>query len=148
MLQKETPAITINSLADLPQAAARFDTLIDGARIVCFWGGMGSGKTTFIKALCEHWGVTDKVTSPTFSLINEYLTRDGTPIYHFDFFRIETLEEAWDIGCQEYFSRAEGRCLIEWPLLVEELLPEKRLDVSIRSDAQGRRRIEFNSKKE
>lgn len=104
---------------------------------------MGTGKTTFIKALCEELGVEDVINSPTFSIINEYLALpSGEHIYHFDFYRVEKLEEALDMGCDDYFSSG-CRCLIEWPEVVESLLPEDVLRVRVEEDASGGRILEF-----
>lgn len=92
------------------------------ARIVLFYGSMGAGKTTLIKAVCEALGVEDTVTSPTFALVNEYSTANGEPVFHFDFYRIECLEEAYDLGYEEYFY--SGRlCLVEWPEKIDALIP-------------------------
>ena len=92
-------------------------------RIICFYGPMGAGKTTLIKAVCEQLGVTDIVVSPTFAIINEYSDGSGKPIFHFDFYRINKLEEVYDFGYEEYFYSDQGICLIEWPELVEDILP-------------------------
>ena len=104
-------------------------------------GGLGVGKTTFIRALCKHLGVTDVVTSPTFSLINEYHCHDGAPIYHFDFYRLTSLREAMDIGVEEYFFSNAGLCLIEWPALIESLLPPETLDIAVRVAPDGVRSL-------
>lgn len=98
-------------------------------RVFAFYGKMGAGKTTFIKAICEALGVEDVVTSPTFAIVNEYKTPQGA-IFHFDFYRIKNLREAYDIGCEEYFYSG-CPCFIEWPELVEELLPEDIVKVNI-----------------
>lgn len=138
--------IGLPSLSALPAGVASFSEAIGAARIICFWGGMGFGKTTFIKALCQHWGVLDSVTSPTFSLVNEYRTAKGDPIFHIDFYRVQTLEEAWDLGCEDIFSSASARVLIEWPSLVEPLLPDDRLDVALRVHSTGEREVILNAK--
>lgn len=117
--------IVVHSLEELPLAAKQIVEQLDHNRIVCFYGSMGAGKTTLIKAICDELGVTDTVVSPTFALINEYTARDGQPVYHFDFYRIEKLEEVYDFGYEEYFYSSEGLCLIEWPELIEELLPQQ-----------------------
>ncbi len=135
--------IPIPTLADLPQAAARFAELVEGQAIFAFWGDMGFGKTTFIKALAAHWGVVDEVTSPTFSLINEYHTESGQRVYHMDFYRVESLEEAFDLGLEDYFSEPKARVLMEWPSIVEPLLPPDRLDVSLTVEDNGQRTISF-----
>lgn len=117
--------IVVHSLEELPKAAKQIVDRLGQNRIVCFYGSMGAGKTTLIKAICDELGVTDTVVSPTFALINEYTAQDGQPIYHFDFYRIEKLEEVYDFGYEEYFYSSEGLSLIEWPELIEELLPQQ-----------------------
>lgn len=109
-------------------------------RCFAFYGKMGAGKTTFVKALCEQLGVEDAVTSPTFAIVNEYEAANSCPIYHFDFYRIKKLSEAYDIGCDEYFYSGHP-CFIEWPELIEELLPEETINVSIEELADGKRKI-------
>ena len=100
------------------------------ADVVAFYGSMGAGKTTLIKDLCHRMGVTDEVNSPTFAIVNEYVTGEGEPVYHFDFYRIKKLEEAFDIGYENYFYSG-CLCLIEWPELVEPLLPDRYLRVEL-----------------
>jgi tRNA threonylcarbamoyladenosine biosynthesis protein TsaE len=102
---------------------------------------MGAGKTTFIKAICEALGVDDVITSPTFAIVNEY-TAQGSPIYHFDFYRIKKLEEVYDMGFEDYFYSGE-LCLIEWPELIEEVLPSDAVKVSIQEKEDGSRAILF-----
>lgn len=123
--------LEIPTLADLPAAAAQVRAALAGHTLVCFEGEMGAGKTTFIKALCESLGVppTD-VSSPTFSLVNEYRDAHDRPIYHFDFYRLDDPAEAEQIGAAEYFDSGY-LCLIEWPARVEPLLPPNRLLVTI-----------------
>lgn len=140
----ETPdVITLCSDAeeDLQAGVEAFLRHVGRLRCICFWGGLGVGKTTFIRALCKHLGVTDVVTSPTFSLINEYHCHDGAPIYHFDFYRLTSLREAMDIGVEEYFFSNSGLCLIEWPALIESLLPAETLDVALRVAPDGVRSL-------
>lgn len=130
--------IIINGTADLPRAARVFLQHIGPARIIAFYGAMGAGKTTFITAVCEALGVRDVVNSPTFTLVNEYRDRDDNPVYHFDFYRINRIAEALDIGLYEYFDTG-ALCLVEWPEMIEELLPEDTLKVQILvEDAQTR----------
>ena len=123
--------ITIENTEGLAAAARQFVEAMGERRIFAFYGKMGAGKTTFIKAICEALGVEDVVTSPTFAIVNEY-GADGAfdRVYHFDFYRIKNLREAYDIGCEEYFYSGYP-CFIEWPELVEELLPENTVNVSI-----------------
>lgn len=118
------------SLAHIQTAAARFLQQVPAQACIAFYGAMGAGKTTFVTALCQELGVADKVNSPTFTLVNEYCAADGRPVYHFDFYRIKRLEEAYDMGFEEYLQ-APGLCLIEWPELVEELLPADCLKVQL-----------------
>lgn len=109
-------------------------------KVFAFHGSMGAGKTTFIKALCEELGVTETVGSPTFAIINEYKDGQGLPIYHFDFYRINKLEEVYDFGYEDYFYSG-NLCLIEWPELVESLLPENTVRISIEELEDGSRII-------
>lgn len=127
--------IIVKDINELDDAAAKVIEAIRPNRIVCLYGGMGAGKTTFIKSLCKVLGVTDNVVSPTFALINEYFSVQGMPVYHFDFYRINKLEEVFDFGYEEYFYSSEGICLIEWPELIEDILPAEgvsrfKIDVS------------------
>lgn len=122
--------LTINNTACLADAARKFVDEMGENRVFAFYGKMGAGKTTFIKAICEALGVEDVVTSPTFAIVNEYADANGEPVYHFDFYRIKNLKEAYDIGCEEYFYSGYP-CFIEWPELVEELLPEDAITVKI-----------------
>ena len=110
--------------------------------IFAFYGKMGAGKTTFIKAVCEELGVDDTVTSPTFAIVNEYEAAQGRPIYHFDFYRIKKVSEAYDMGCEEYFYSGHP-CFIEWPELIEEVLPEETVNVTIEALPNGERRLVF-----
>lgn len=120
------------TLQELPEAATELLSFMKERRerVYLFEGDMGAGKTTLIKELCKQLGVTDTVQSPTFSIINEYRTPQGRPVYHFDFYRIETVEEAVQIGAEEYFYSGE-LCLIEWPSRVAEILPDDCLEVKI-----------------
>jgi tRNA threonylcarbamoyladenosine biosynthesis protein TsaE len=131
------------SLNDLPSAASWLLERIGEHRVVAFYGAMGAGKTTLIRELCSQMRVADNVASPTFALVNEYHTADYDKIFHFDFYRIKTLEEAYDIGCDEYFYGG-SLCLIEWPELVEPLLPDDCLRVHITPESEERRAIALN----
>lgn len=109
--------------------------------VFAFYGTMGVGKTTFIKALCEALHITDTVNSPTFSIVNEYRADDtGELIYHFDFYRIKKLEEVYDMGYEDYFYSG-AVCLIEWPELIEDVLPANAVDVYIEELEDGTRRL-------
>ncbi len=134
--------IKINSLNDIDKAAQEFVNAMNGRTVFAFYGKMGAGKTTFIKALCNALGVTDMVNSPTFSIVNEYIDGEGNSIYHFDFYRIKRLSEAYDIGFEDYVYSG-NLCLMEWPELVEELLPDDVVRVTIEEQADGSRVIEF-----
>ncbi len=113
--------ITIKSLDSIHEAAKEFVKGMGDGKVFAFYGKMGAGKTTFIKALCEVLGVEDVITSPTFAIINEYTDGNGDPIYHFDFYRIKKLEEVYDMGYEDYFYSG-NLCLLEWPELIEEIL--------------------------
>ena len=135
--------ITINNLEDTNQAARRFVENMGRSRVFAFYGKMGAGKTTFIKAVCEQLGVNDVITSPTFAIVNEYTSEtSGETIYHFDFYRIKKIEEVYDMGYEEYFYGG-GLCFIEWPELVEDLLPENATKVTIGENADGSRTVSF-----
>ncbi len=136
--------LKIDSINDLPEAADAILEALNGRSIVAFWGEMGAGKTTLIRALCDRLGVTDTVTSPTFALVNEYHTETGEPIYHFDFYRINRIEEVFDFGYEEYFYSG-NLCLIEWPEKIEGLLPEETLSVRIRITGDESRTIEIEN---
>lgn len=131
--------IKINSLESIREAARQFVSRIEDRSVFAFYGSMGAGKTTFIKAVCEELGVTDVITSPTFAIINEYSGSCGT-VYHFDFYRIKKLEEVYDMGYEDYFYSG-ALCFIEWPELIEELLPEDAVIVNIRENEDGTRTV-------
>jgi len=109
--------------------------------VIAFYGQMGAGKTTFIRALCEVLGTGDWVNSPTFTLINEYLSNEGIPVYHFDFYRIKNIHEAVDIGCEEYFDTPGALSLIEWPELITSLLPPETWQVHLQELPSGERKL-------
>lgn len=131
--------ISIPSPDHLDSAAHTFATAIQQHRIIAFQGSMGAGKTTFIAALCKVLGVDDIVTSPTFAIVNEYADATGQPVYHFDFYRIKNLREAVDIGCEDYFYSGFP-CFIEWPELIEDLLPADTVRVTIDEDPETHQR--------
>ena len=132
--------IKIQSLEDIASAAQKFVDEMGENCVFAFYGKMGAGKTTFIKAICEALGVKDVVASPTFAIVNEYADAAGQHVYHFDFYRIKNLREAVDIGCEDYFYSGYP-CFIEWPELVEELLPEDTVKVSVEVLEDESRRI-------
>ena len=133
--------IQIQDLAHLNEAARTFIENMGDHTVFAFYGHMGAGKTTFIKAICEALGVDDVITSPTFAIVNEY-TSHCSPIYHSDFYRIKKLEEVYDMGFEDYFYSGE-LCLIEWPELIEEVLPSDAVKVSIQEKEDGSRAILF-----
>ena len=134
--------IELNSITELNSAAKALFNFSGDAKIFVFEGEMGAGKTTFIKTVCEELGVRDVVSSPTFSIVNEYETPDST-VYHFDFYRIKNIREAYDIGYEEYFYSG-NICLIEWPERVAELLPENYIRVEITAISPERRVFTFS----
>ena len=130
--------IRINSLDTIHEAAKDFIKGMGDGKVFAFYGKMGAGKTTFIKALCEVLGVKDVITSPTFAIINEYTDGNDNPIYHFDFYRIKKLEEVYEMGYEDYFYSG-NLCLLEWPELVEDVLPENVIKVTIEEQPDGSR---------
>ena len=122
--------VIIRDTTDLDRAAAEFLEKIGDNTLVAFFAPMGAGKTTFTTAICKALGVTDPVGSPTFAIVNEYLRADGDYMYHFDFYRINRLSEAIDIGLDDYLYSG-CLCIMEWPENIEELLPEDTLRVTI-----------------
>lgn len=135
--------IIIRDTDGLEQAAREFLAALGDRRIVAFHAPMGAGKTTFISALCRVLGLEDEATSPTFSIINEYHSPDGEKVYHFDFYRIDDLEEAADLGLDDYFCSG-NLCLMEWPENVEPLLPDDTLDVEIRINPDSSRTLRLD----
>lgn len=134
--------IKINNINEINMAAKQFVDAMGNNSVFAFYGKMGAGKTTFIKAVCEQLGVTDVINSPTFAIVNEYLDGRGEPIYHFDFYRIKRHQEVLDIGYEDYIYSG-NICFMEWPELIEELLPEDAVKVTIVEDPDGSRRITF-----
>ena len=135
-------SISINSIAELPKVAEELLSFANGDKFFVFEGEMAAGKTTFIKSFCEELGITDVVSSPTFSIVNEYESKFG-PVYHFDFYRLKNIQEAYDIGYEEYFYSGDY-CLIEWPSKVEELLPESYIKVDIAITSETGRSFTFS----
>lgn len=134
--------INIASLEHIHDAARQFIEAMGDSTVFAFYGKMGAGKTTFIKAVCECLGVEDVINSPTFAIVNEYRSDSGELIYHFDFYRIKKLEEVYDMGYEDYFYSG-ALCFIEWPELVEELLPADAVKVSIEENGDGSRSVKF-----
>ena len=139
--------IRISNLDNIREAARQFIENIGDHRVFAFYGKMGAGKTTFIKAICEELGVEDVITSPTFAIVNEYTSHASllTPhdsIFHFDFYRIKKLEEVYDMGFEDYFYSG-SLCFIEWPELIEEVLPDDAVKVTIEENADGTRSVKL-----
>ena len=161
--------IIIENIDQIRTAAREFiEKALPEHSVIAFYGKMGVGNTTFINALCEELGVVDTVTSPTFALVNEYsineelrmkneefLTKTDSSlftlhsslskVFHFDFYRIKRLEEVYDMGYEDYFYQKNALCLIEWPELVEELLPDDALRVEISEQPDGTRKLKVKS---
>jgi len=138
--------LILHSLEEINEKAVSFLKYIQSeekyknSNVIAFYGKMGVGKTTFIKAICSALGVEDEVNSPTFALINEYFTAKQESIYHFDFYRINSVEEAFDFGYEDYFY-SSNFCLVEWPELIENLLPEHHIKVQITENEDGTRTL-------
>lgn len=138
---KDMQTITIRDLDSIREAAKEFIAHMDDRTVYAFYGNMGAGKTTFIKAICEELGVEDVINSPTFAIINEYRSSDsGELIYHFDFYRINKQNEAEDIGTEDYFYSG-ALCFIEWPEKIDELLPGDVVNVRISENENGSRTV-------
>jgi tRNA threonylcarbamoyladenosine biosynthesis protein TsaE len=131
----------VSDLSQLEKTANELLKKFPEDRVFAFYGAMGAGKTTFIKAICKELGSADYVTSPTFALINEYSCSSGSVIYHFDFYRIKKLEEAYDLGYEDYIYSG-NYCFIEWPEMIESLLPEGIVEVRIKETEKNKRSIE------
>ena len=134
--------LRLSDIGTIRELAGKFLSASGNIKVIAFYGSMGAGKTTFIKALCEELGSVDVVTSPSFTLVNEYLTKSGNDIFHFDFYRIKEIEEAFDFGFEEYLESG-NYCFIEWPEKVEKLLPENTLKVNIAVNEDLSRIISF-----
>ena len=129
--------ITVNSLEELPAVAARIISDYP-SKVIAFYGEMGVGKTTFIKVLCEYLGVPkEEICSPTYSIVNEYRAKDNQCVYHFDFYRLKSEQEAFDMGYEEYLY-SDAYCFMEWPEKIESLLPEELLKIHIETDSNKR----------
>lgn len=138
-------SILIKDISDIDRAAAEFLELTKGHDLIAFYAPMGAGKTTFTTALCRALGVRgDAVSSPTFAIVNEYRTAAGESVFHFDFYRINKIAEALDIGLYDYLDSG-CMCLMEWPENIEEILPEETLKVSIKVQEDGSRLLSWQA---
>lgn len=137
--------IEVASLDELPDAATQLLAAIGGRRVLLFYGEMGAGKTTLIKTICQQLGVNDATSSPTFAIVNEYHAV-AAPIYHFDFYRIKTEQEALDMGYEEYFYSG-AYCFVEWPEKIAGLLPDDAVRIVITVLAEGTRHITVDERR-
>ena len=135
--------ILIQDIDAIAEAAKKFVAAMGDRKVFAFYGKMGAGKTTFIKAVCEELGVEDVINSPTFAIVNEYVDGEGEPIYHFDFYRIKKEQEVLDIGYEDYVFSGNV-CFMEWPELIENLLPDDAVKVTIEEEEKGERVVRFN----
>lgn len=136
--------IRIKSIEEIAVAAKEFVAAMGERKVFAFYGKMGAGKTTFIKAVCEELGVEDVINSPTFAIVNEYVDGQGEPVYHFDFYRIKNLQEVMDLGYEDYVY-SDHVCFMEWPELIENLLPDDAVKVTIEEEIDGGRVLVVDS---
>lgn len=134
--------IKINSIDEIGAAAKEFVAAMGDRTVFAFYGKMGAGKTTFIKAVCEELGVEDVINSPTFAIVNEYVDENGSPVYHFDFYRIKNMQEVMDMGYEDYVYSGNV-CFMEWPELIENLLPDDAVKVVIEEETDGSRTVKL-----
>ena len=132
--------ILIRDKKQLPAAAKKILKYTSGKKLLAFYGSMGAGKTTIIKAVCRVLGAEDIVSSPTFTLVNEYKTAEGDSLYHIDFYRIKMKEEVFDFGIEEYFASG-SYCLMEWPELIGDILPSETVKIRIEVDDKEQRSL-------
>jgi tRNA threonylcarbamoyladenosine biosynthesis protein TsaE len=133
--------LVVNKLDELDAAVRQIIELAGKERVFLFYGEMGAGKTTLINKLCKHLGTTDHTSSPTFSIVNEYLIPNGF-IYHFDFYRLKNQTEAFDLGYEDYFYSG-NYCMVEWPQKIADLLPEKYIKIEIEALDENKRIIDL-----
>lgn len=129
--------LVYKNLDELPVVAEKILNFATGCKVFAFYGELGAGKTTIIKAICEYLHVTDQTSSPSFNILHEYLTQNNTPIYHFDFYRIKNLNEVYDLGFENYID-GNHFCFIEWPQKMEQLLDVKHVKIEINVEAEQR----------
>ena len=136
--------IRIKSIEEIAVAAKEFVAAMGERKVFAFYGKMGAGKTTFIKAVCEELGVEDVINSPTFAIVNEYVDGQGEPVYHFDFYRIKNQQEVMDLGYEDYVYSGHV-CFMEWPELIENLLPDDAVKATIEEEIDGGRVLVVDS---
>ena len=136
--------IRIKSIEEIAVAAKEFVAAMGERKVFAFYGKMGAGKTTFIKPVCEELGVEDVINSPTFAIVNEYVDGQGEPVYHFDFYRIKNQQEVMDLGYEDYVYSGHV-CFMEWPELIENLLPDDAVKVTIEEEIDGGRVLVVDS---
>lgn len=142
-INKMKHCITIKGLEDLESAAKQFLSETKGRNLIAFYAPMGAGKTTFTTAICHQLGIRDDaVSSPTFAIVNEYKASNGEPVFHFDFYRINKIAEALDIGFYDYIDSG-NLCIMEWPENIEEIIPEETLKVKISVNPDNSRKVEW-----
>jgi len=134
--------LRINSLEEINSVAKKFIELVGTRRVFAMYGSMGVGKTTFVKAICEELGVEDTINSPSFAIVNEYHTKEDKIVYHFDFYRIEDVQEAYDFGYEDYFY-SQALCFIEWPERIESILPSDVINLNFTEEEDGSRLIQI-----
>ncbi|MGZ2370957.1 tRNA (adenosine(37)-N6)-threonylcarbamoyltransferase complex ATPase subunit type 1 TsaE [Ancylomarina sp. YFZ004] len=134
--------LRIKRIEDINSVAKQFIELVGERRVFAMYGAMGVGKTTFVKAVCEELGVEDTITSPTFAIVNEYHTPKDKIVYHFDFYRIEDVQEAYDFGYEDYFY-SKAMCFIEWPERIESILPSDVINLNFTEKEDGTRTIQI-----
>ena len=134
--------LRIKNLDEINSVAKKFIELVGERRVFAMYGAMGVGKTTFVKAVCEELGVEDTINSPTFAIINEYHTPKDKIVYHFDFYRIEDVQEAYDFGYEDYFY-SKAMCFIEWPERIESILPSDVINLNFSEEEDGSRIIQL-----
>ena len=129
--------IVVNCISELDDLSKIILNNIKERDIICFYGEIGVGKTTLIKVICKELGIEDNVSSPTFSIVNEYISSLGDSVYHFDFYRIKDEEEALDMGCEEYFFK-NSLCFVEWPEKVSSLIPDEAMKIKMTKNKESR----------
>lgn len=132
--------ISINNLSEIENVAQQILSFAEDKRIFCFEGNLGAGKTTLIQAICNQLGVEEDMSSPTYSIVNEYKTKNGDVIYHMDLYRLKSLEEVLDTGIEDYFYE-NNYCFIEWPEVAKQILPDEIIQILIEKISENQRKL-------